>query len=114
MDKKRLLELAGVPLVEADTPTEKQIADLATDWVLDGFVDHYLDLRRAGQLADVATSTGSVEDYTRLTLDMTPEWLEALMDRVLDDVRAGIKSRLPDMIKRARREAVARKRQRGE
>jgi len=113
MDKKRLLELAGVPLVEDNTPTEKQIADLITDWVLDGFVDHYFDLRRAGHLQDAPGPRG-LEDYTRLTLDMTPNWLDALMDRVLDDVRSGIESRLPQKIRHARREAVAQKRQRGE
>lgn len=114
MDKKRLLELAGVQLNEEDldwTDPHTALQDAVTAnarWIISVLVDHYEELRDAEQLADfnkVDLKT-FVDQYTS-DEEIISDRMESLDKMIARKVR----EMAPQAVKELRRGRIARKRQ---
>lgn len=104
MDKKRLLELAGVTLTEDLTPLRDAAVRAVTDWYLDVCKDVYDDMARDDALPP--TERGFLE----IMKDILGDQIDLLFPLVRDN----LDKELPPIIRTLKRKNVAQKRQRRE
>ncbi|KKM23718.1 hypothetical protein LCGC14_1612300 [marine sediment metagenome] len=106
MDKKRLLELAGIVQEQQKADfSQISIVNYLGEQIIDSMVEHYFELKQTGEIESESDFIEIMEDSFRDQYDfIVNEFYSRTKFKVLDE--------LPQRLKQVRRELLAQKRQR--
>ncbi len=103
MDKKRLLELAGIRLTETtESVLLENAVKVVTDWYLELSKTTYKELAELGELP--STEQGYIE--------IMKDTINDNISILVEEVRNNLDKELPSILKTLRRQQIGRKRQR--
>ncbi len=108
MNKKRLLELAGIVQEQQKADfSQMSIVNYFGERIIDSMVDHYFELRQIGEIK-------SDSDFIEIMEDSFRDQYDFIVNEFYSRTKVEVLDGLPQRLKQVRRELLAQKRQRKE